>query len=188
MTDSMNFKPDPNKAALVVIDIQDKLARVMDQKVMDRVAQNSVVLIEAAREFGIPILVTEQYVKGLGKTIPAVQIALQDVEPIEKIAFSTCGSSEFRSALTATKARDIILCGIEAHVCVLQTTLDLLSEGYRVFVPADAVCSREKMNWKLALGIMRDAGAVIGSTEIFVFQMLKAAGTDSFKKLSKLIK
>ena len=188
MTDSMNMRPDPTKAALVVIDIQEKLARVMEQKVMDKVARNTVIMVEAAREFDLPILVTEQYVKGLGKTVAPVQAALKDTPAMEKMEFSSCGSSEFRSELTATTARDIILCGIETHVCVLQTALDLLSEGYRVFIPADAVCSRSKTNWKLALNMMHEAGAVIGSTEIFVFQMLKVSGTESFKRLSKLIK
>jgi len=188
MPDIDKFIPDPEQAALVVVDIQEKLAQVMDQEVMNKVVQNTIVLIEAARTFEYPILMTEQYTKGLGKTVSGLQDALQSVDPLEKLAFSCCGDRHFKAALKASGAKDILLCGIETHVCVLQTALDLLKEGYRVFLPADAVCSRKKLNWKLACNLMHDAGVVVGSTEIFIFQMLRESGTERFKKLSKLIR
>jgi nicotinamidase-related amidase len=182
------FQPDPERSILIVIDIQEKMAAAMPDPVLKRVLRNSGILIETAKEFGFPILFTEQYPKGLGATVDVIQKYFPDTKAIEKISFSCCPEPSFMEAFDSFGERDVIICGMETHVCVLQTALDLIENGRQVFIPADASCSRTKSNWKLGIELMRDGGAVIGSTEIFVFQMLRAAGSESFKKLSKLVK
>ncbi len=188
MVDNGRFRPDPQKAVLVVIDIQDKLARVMPESDLPEMIHNTNVLIATAKELKFPILVTEQYPRGLGPTVKEVRDALGDVTPIEKLSFSCCAETRFMQALQATGARDVLLCGMETHVCLMQTALDLLDANYHVFAAADGMCSRKKLNWELALDEMRQAGVVVGSTETFLFQMLRVAGTESFKKLSALLK
>lgn len=188
MPEMDKYKIDAQKAALVVVDIQEKLAGGMDESVLENVVRNTGILAAAAHELGLPIILTEQYPKGLGPTLEGVREAVGEVIPIEKMAFSCCGETKFLDALRETGARDVILCGMESHICILQTVLDLLEADYHVFVPADALCSRKKMNWRLGLEAMRQAGALVGSTEMFLFQLLGIAGTDSFKKLSKLVR
>jgi nicotinamidase-related amidase len=132
--------------------------------------------------------VTEQYRKGLGATMPEIATALAGVAPRDKLAFSACGADGFAEDLEASLATDIILCGVEAHVCVSQTCLDLLDRNSRVFVVADAVSSRTPENARLGLERMRDAGAVIVSTEMVLFELLEAAGTEEFKQVLGLVK
>jgi nicotinamidase-related amidase len=132
--------------------------------------------------------VTEQYPKGLGKTHSNLRPLLENSPFYEKLSFSCFRQPAFRLELERLHIRDILICGIEAHVCVLQTALDLLENDYRVFVAADAMSSRSSFNYHTGLSLMRDAGAVIGSTETFLFQMLEEAGTDRFKQISKLVK
>jgi nicotinamidase-related amidase len=186
--DIRKFKLDPGRTALVVVDIQEKLAAAMPPNVAADVIRNTVTLMETAKDFGMPVLVTEQYPKGLGLTVKEIQDALQSYEPIEKITFSCWRTLAFARALEATGAQNVILAGMETHVCLLQTALDLLEKGYRVFIPSDALCSRGKANWRAGLRVMEQAGAVVGSTEMFLFQMLETAGTDRFKRLSKLVR
>ena len=184
-----HFIPDHQSAALVVIDIQERLAPAMPAEVMASVLRNTEILIAGARELGLPVILTEQYPRGLGPTLAPVQAALgPDTDPIEKLTFSCCGVAPFTTALDNHAVRDVIVCGIETHVCVYQTTLDLLSSGRQVFLAADAVCSRSRQNHKIGLKNMRQAGAVIGSTEMFLFQLLKKAGGDTFKAISRLVK
>ncbi len=181
--------PDQSRTALLVIDIQERLAPAMPHAVLASVLRNTRILIETACEFSLPILVTEQYPKGLGRTVPELTAVLPpESVPFEKVSFSCCAEPGFTPLLDSLGDRDIIVCGIETHVCVLQSTLDLLAAGRRVFVAADATCSRAKMNWRLGLDLMRQAGAGIGSTEIFAFALLRAAGTDRFKRISRLVK
>jgi nicotinamidase-related amidase len=181
--------PDPARSALLVIDIQERLSAAMQAGTLAGVVSNTVVLIETAREFNLPVLISEQYPRGLGPTLPQVMAALPaGTRPIEKLAFSCCGEPAFAPLLQQVAGLDLILCGIETHVCVLQTALDLLGLGQRVFVAADAVCSRSDDNRRLGLDLMQQAGAVIGSTEIFAFGLLRAAGSERFKRISKLIK
>src|SRR5260370_40324208 len=159
------------KAALAVIDIQERLLPSIFEA--DRVVRNTVRLIKGARILGIPVLVTEQYKKGLGATTPAVAAEIAGAVKMEKIAFSACGAAGFEKALKAKKVTDVILCGIEAHVCVSQTCLDLLDKGFRVFVVVDAMSSRTTDNHFVALERMRDAGAVVVSTELVRFELLE---------------
>jgi nicotinamidase-related amidase len=181
--------PNRERCALLVVDVQERLLPAMPPKVAASVLRNTGNLIAVAREFALPLLVSEQYPKGLGATVPEIKAALpEDFSPFTKIDFSCCAAPGFMPLLEAANAPEVILCGMETHVCVLQTALDLLSAGRRVYVAADATCSRAKYNWQLGLELMRQAGAVIGSTEIFAFALLGAAGSEQFKRISRLVK
>lgn len=171
---------------MVVIDIQERLLPAMHDR--ERVLQNAVRLTQAAAILKVPVIVTEQYRKGMGPTVPELAAGIGGVEPIEKLSFSCCGADAFGAALENHGAGDVILCGIEAHVCVLQTALDLLDRGFRAFVVADAVSSRTPENCSLALGRLRESGAVIVSTEMILFELLNRAGTDEFKQVLPLVK
>jgi len=134
------------------------------------------------------VLVTEQYPKGLGRTLPEVKTLLADVAPFEKTAFSCTDAEGFVEQLRALEAEHVILAGVEAHVCVLLTALDLLARGLRVSVVADAVCSRRAANLEIGLAQARQAGATITATETVVFQLLGRADSDAFRELSKLLR
>ena len=182
------FQMGRDKGVLTVIDVQGALVKAMDPRVVSQVIRNVQVLITFAKDMGIPILVTEQYPKGLGGTIPEIKETLEEILPIEKMAFSCCNVDVFNERLTHLGRKQILLCGMEAHVCVLQTTADLLERGYDVHVVADAICSRRKLDWDLGLRWMEKKGAMILSTEIIAFQLLKEAGTDEFKRLSRFLR
>lgn len=171
---------------LLIIDIQVKLAEVMDVK--DKIIENVDHLIELAKLRNIPIVLTEQYPKGLGQTVERIRNSLPVYKPFEKLSFSCCNENTFFDLIKSFNRKRIVVTGMETHVCVLQTSLDLIKEGFYVHVVQDAVCSRAKQNWKIALEFMRDAGAVITSTETVLFQWLKVAGTEEFKKIIKRIK
>ncbi len=173
-------------AALLIVDIQERLAAAM--KYREKVTANVLHLIEAARIMELPIVVTEQYPKGLGPTTEAVRGALPSYQPVEKLSFSCCGEPAFMEVMRTTGRKKIILTGMETHVCVLQTCLDLLQEGYDVHLAADAVCSRYKDNYRIGIEHLRQAGAVVTSTETILFQLLQKAGTEAFKIISKRIK
>jgi hypothetical protein len=174
------------QAGLVVLDIQDRLLPAIFEK--ERVLQNSLRLVQGATILQVPVISTEQYRKGLGPTVPEVAAAIPGISPLEKVAFSACGAAGFIPALQHQKLSKIILCGIEAHVCVSQTCLDLLDQGFRVFVAADAVSSRTPENCRFGLDRMRAAGAVIVSTEMALFELLEQAGTAEFKQVLALVK
>ena len=180
------FFLDKNNAILLIIDIQERLAPVM--KVRDSVVRNCLHLIELAATYTIPIVVTEQYPKGLGKTVGELRDALQDHSPIEKLTFSCCEEPSFLSEMKKYGRKSVILTGMETHVCVLQTCIGLLNEGFHVHLVKDAACSRSKENWKTSVEFMRDAGAVVTCTETVLFQVLQIAGTEEFKAISKRIK
>ena len=173
-------------AALVIIDIQEKLAVAMKHK--EQVVNNSLHLIEIARLLQIPILLTEQYPKGLGPTLPEIKEALPVYALFEKLSFNCCQETGFPEKIAALGRKKLILTGMETHICVLQTSLGLLQSGYTVQVVQDAVCSRTKANFKTGIELMRTAGAVITCTEILLFQLLQKAGTEPFKVISKRIK
>jgi nicotinamidase-related amidase len=180
---------DRGRTALVVIDVQERLFPAMDADHREEVMRNIKVLTAAARRLNLGTLVTEQYPKGLGHTLQEVKDALPEgVQPVEKVAFSCLGADTFRSRLVATGARQLLLAGIEAHVCVLMSALDLLAEGYAVHVVADAVTSRTQANWRLAMAQLRQAGAVVTTTETALFQLLRQADTDDFRELARLIR
>jgi len=174
------------QTGLVVVDIQTKLMKVMRQK--ERVADNTLKLIHMAKLFDIPIVVTEQYPKMIGPTLPEINEALPDTTAIKKTEFNCCDVDPFMQALKSDGLINVILTGVESHICVLQTCLDLLDKGYIVHVPRDAVDSRTEENWLMSLNLMEKAGAVITSTETVIFQILKKAGTKEFKEMLRLIK
>jgi nicotinamidase-related amidase len=181
------------RAALLVVDIQDRLVPAMPEPVRDQVLRNTAILIEAAHRLGLPIVVSQQYPKGLGPTVAAIEHALaQDATAVlhrfDKVEFSAAACAEF-AALAPKLGRDQwIVVGMEAHVCVYQTARGLVERGYAVHVAADAVCSRTKANWKIGLGLAERAGAIVSSTEVCVFDLLGRAGSDEFKALSRAIK
>ena len=180
---------DRERTALVVIDVQERLFPAMDADHREEVMRNIKVLTATARRLHLGMLVTEQYPKGLGHTLQEVKDTLPaEVQPVEKVAFSCLGVDAFRSRLAATGARQLLLAGIEAHVCVLMSALDLLAEGYAVHVVADAVTSRTQANWRLAMAQLRQAGVVVTTTETVLFQLLRQADTDDFRELARLIR
>jgi nicotinamidase-related amidase len=156
---------------VVVVDVQERLFNAVDAERRDDMVTNVKILVSAARRVGVPVLVTEQYPKGLGKT-----------------AFSCAEADGFMERLRALGAEHVILTGIETHVCVLLTALDLLTRGLRVSIVADAVCSRRPENLEIGLGQARQAGAVVTATETVVVQLLGSADSDAFRELSKLLR
>jgi len=173
------------EAILLIIDIQDRLVPAMKYK--EQVIRNTNTIISFAKNLGIPIIVTEQYPKGLGKTISDLSDNLKESLTYEKITFSGC-TSEVTVALKELGRKKIIITGMETHVCVFQTVRDLIAYGYQVFVVGDAVCSRTKENYLNGLSLMSAMGAVVTNTETVFFDLMKEADTPLFRKLSKLIK
>jgi nicotinamidase-related amidase len=191
---SQSLQPHPmalarEHAALLVCDVQERLFPVMDADHREEVMRNIKVLAASARRLGVPILVTEQYPKGLGHTLQELLDTLgPGTEPLEKVTFSCCAVGTFRARLEATGARQVVLTGIEAHVSVLMSAFDLIALGYSVQVAADAVTSRTQANWRLAMDQLRQAGAVVTATESVLFQLLRQADTDEFRELARLIR
>jgi nicotinamidase-related amidase len=181
-----NFFLDKEDALLLIIDIQERLAVVMKEK--DKVVKNTQHLIELAKMISFPVVVTEQYPKGLGRTVPELQTAIPGYKPIEKTSFDCCGETSFLSEIGKFGKKKIIIAGMETHVCVLQTTTSLLKAGFVTHVVQDAICSRTEENWRTGIAFMHDAGAVVTCTETVLFQLLKVAGTEEFKKISQRIK
>jgi nicotinamidase-related amidase len=173
---------------LVVVDVQERLFNAMDAERRDDMVANVKILVSAAQRLGLPVLVTEQYPRGLGRTLPEVRALLGETPAFEKTVFSCAGADGFVARLRALGAGHVILTGIEAHVCVLLTALDLLGLGLRVSIVADAVCSRRPANLDVGLAQARQAGAVITATETVVFQLLGGADNDAFRELSKLLR
>ncbi len=182
------FMLESAKALLVVIDVQEKLCAAMDANVLAQLTKNAGILLESAKELAIPVIFTEQYVKGLGPTLTELKQRAPAAPCPEKLTFSCCGNEAFIKQLKESGRTQIIVTGMETHVCVLQTVIDLLDAGFIVHVVKDAVMSRSNDNRQTAMEAMALAGAVPTSTESVVFQLLKIAGTESFKKLSKLVK
>ncbi len=174
-----------DNTALIVIDIQVALTRVMHEK--GRLVDNAQKLIEGANALGLPIILTEQYPKGLGHTIPEIA-ELIEPEPVEKTAFSCCGEEAFVQAVEALGRRQLLLCGIETHVCVYQTARELAERGYEVEVAADAVSSRAVGNKLIGLDRIKTAGAKLTSVEMALFELLKVAEGDAFKQIVRIVK
>jgi nicotinamidase-related amidase len=172
-------------AGLVLVDLQERLLPAMFES--KRLVQSVTCLLKGASILGLPIFATEQYRKGLGPTIEPVAQLIQGV-PFQKMSFSACGAEGFLEALRQKNLTQAVLCGIEAHVCVTQTCLDLLAEGLTLFVVADAVSSRAPENHRIGLQRMRDAGAVIVSSEMVLFELLEKAGTEEFKQILAMVK
>jgi nicotinamidase-related amidase len=169
------------RAALVVIDVQEAFRQAVGE--FDAVARNAGVLVQGARELGLPVVVTEQYPQGLGETVPEVAEHLDGVERHAKTVFSAARAQGFDLA----GREQALVCGIEAHVCVEQTVQDLLDRGIEVHVAADAVSSRTALNRRLGLEKMERSGAWVTSTEMALFELLGEAGTPEFKAIQKLV-
>ncbi len=145
-------------------------------------------LLEGFRILQIPLVITEQYPKGLGPTLEPLSLLLEKEPVIEKISFSCCGEPGVRDKLNSLKRPTIIICGIEAHVCVLQTVVDLVEQGYRAVVVEDCISSRKPEDKRVAVERMRSEGAVITTCESVLFELTGVAGTDEFKAISRLVK
>jgi nicotinamidase-related amidase len=180
------FALDRQAAILLVVDIQERLAAAMAER--ERVEAGARRLIEGARILGVPVVHTEQYPRGIGPTVAGLREALGDRPAVEKITFDCCREPAFLPPLAAAGRKTVVLCGMETHICVLQTCLGLLERGYGVHVAADAVCSRDAANSRVGLELMRDAGAVVTCTETVLFQLLERAGTPEFKAVQQLVK
>lgn len=175
-----------NDSVLVLIDIQGKLAQIVDDSefVIDNIAK----VTEGVRLLGLPVLWLEQYPKGLGPTVEQIAQHLTDLEPIEKITFSAYDTPEFVSQLEATGRKKVLIAGIETHICVYQTVAHLLQNGYEVEVLADCVSSRTALNSEIGLEKIVQLGAKVTSVEMALFEMLQVAKGDTFKAVSKLVK
>lgn len=173
-----------DKAVLVIVDLQTTLANVMDSKAI--LIENAIRMVRGAQALQIPVIVTEQ-VK-LGPTVPEVTSLLPQIKAIVKESFSCSGNKEFGDALSRQKRQQVLLTGIEAHVCVYQTTVDLLNSGYEVHVVSDAVSSRTARNRELGLQKMKDHGASITGTEIALFELLKTAAHEKAREIFKIVK
>jgi nicotinamidase-related amidase len=170
------------RAALVVVDVQEAFRPAVLE--FERVAHNASVLIEGAKALDVPVVATEQYPKGLGRTVPEVAEHLDGVEPLEKVCFSAADAEGF----DLDGRGQALVCGIEAHVCVSQTVLDLLDRGLEVHVARDAATSRTEEDREVGLRKMERAGAAITSVETALFELLGAAGSEEFKAVQRLVK
>ena len=173
---------DPAECALIVIDVQEKLLPAIFER--DRVVKNSQLLVRAAGILNFPTIATTQYAKGLGETVADLKSLLPS-NPIDKQMFSCFGSDVFCSMLKRLPGRrnTLLLCGMESHICVAQTALAALREGYMVHVASDAVSSRTPWNLNIGLDRMRAAGAVISSTEMIIYELLHSSATEEFKRM-----
>jgi isochorismate hydrolase len=177
------------RSHLLIVDIQEKLSAAMDEKVLAQVVTHAGILAEAAGMLDIPMVHTEQYPKGLGPTLPAVQEKLPADSPAyDKTCFSSCRAAGVDTLLDVEQRPQVLIAGMEAHVCVLQTAFDLLGKGFQPFVVGDAVCSRHKRNYKNALRRMAEAGVIVTNTESVLFEWLGDAKHAQFKAVTKLIR
>jgi nicotinamidase-related amidase len=174
---------EPGQCALVVIDIQQKLLPPIFQK--EQLVRNTQLLIRAAGILKIPTLLSTQYSKGLGSTVPEISALLPGTEPVDKTLFSCLGSDAFCALLKRLPGQrnTLLLCGMESHICVMQTALAALHDGYLVHVASDAVSSRTEWNWKIGLDRMRAAGAIISSTEMMIYELMRSSSSAAFKEL-----
>jgi nicotinamidase-related amidase len=173
--------------ALVVVDIQEKLLPPIFNK--DELIKKSQLLIRTANVLEIPVVVTTQYAQGLGAVVPEIASLINHAGAIDKLDFSCFGSNDFRSALKSHSNRNtVLLCGMEAHICVMQTALGALNDGYLVHVATDAIGSRVRWNWDIGIDRMRTAGAVISTTEMMIYELLRCSGTQEFKQILPYLK
>ena len=173
---------------LVVIDVQERLVAAMAEKPRQQTLHNISLLSQIANTLKIPITHTEQYPKGLGPTEEMVRAHLAETEAIEKTCFSCFGAEGFITAVSLAQRQQIILCGMESHVCVLQTAIELQQAGYQVFVVEDGICARHKRHHKNALGRLRQAGIIVTNAESVVFEWLRDATHPDFKSVSRLLR
>jgi len=179
---------DANDSVLLIVDIQTRLTAVMPAKVLARLQRNTSLLIGAADKLGIPTFTTEQYPKGLGQIEPDIQKILPvDTRRYEKTRFSCVGADNFIHDLAATGKKQIIMAGMEAHVCILQTAIDLRHQGYTIFVVGDGVCSRHRESYETALQQLRRSDVIVCDAESVLFEWLRDARHEKFKEVQALI-
>ena len=177
---------DRHSSALVVVDIQERIAAVMQDR--ERVIDRTSLLIRGFQALDLPIYYTEQYPKGLGPTEPAIRELLGDLQPYEKLTFSVCGDRNLVHDIGERKVRQVVVAGIETHVCVFQSAMDFTHFGFQTSVVADAVTSRKSIDHETALARLRQHGVTITTAEMVLFELLYTAGTEEFKAISKLVK
>lgn len=174
------------KTILALVDIQEKLLKVMWKK--EGLILKISKLIKAFKIMELPVLLTEQYPQGIGKTDQSISDLLKDIKPIEKICFSCMGKDKFSEGIKSSGKDQVVLCGIESHICILQTALDLLDQGYFVYIPYDGTSSRKESDYRNALDRMQKEGVVIGSIESAIFELLKTADSPAFRQILRIIK
>lgn len=175
-----------DSTALLIIDIQEKILKVMADQ--NSVINNTIKLIKGFKVLNIPIFYTEQYPKGLGATAAQLQKELEGLSAIQKMSFSCFGAGNFFTRLKDNNVTQVVVAGIESHVCVQQTVLDLIANDFQVNVAADAVSSRKEADYKIALDRMKTHGVEVTSTEAILFELLNESGTEEFKLVSKIVK
>ncbi|MCW9023519.1 MAG: hydrolase [Gammaproteobacteria bacterium] len=179
---------DASLSQFLIIDVQTRLGKAMPQQPHSQLLNNLAVLCQAAQQLHVPIHYTEQYPNGLGHTEAEIELYLKDILATEKTGFSCCSAEGFLNRLKNTTRKQIVISGMESHVCVLQTVMQLLDEQFQVYVVADAIVSRNKQHHKNALSRMQQAGAIITNYESVIFEWLRDATHPEFKSLSKLIR
>ena len=176
-----------NETAVLVVDYQEKLLPAMSG--LEELMDNSKKLLKGLKELGVPMIVTEQYKKGLGSTVPEIAECIgDDFKAYEKLTFSGVCTEEISDAIKALGKKNILVCGVEAHVCVLQSVIDLKAQGYNVLLVEDCVTSRKQADKETAVKRAMGEGAFITSAEAVLFELLYAAGTPTFKVISKIVK
>jgi len=183
-----NYFIDRNDAFVMLIDVQEKLIAAMKDKIEEDLKKNCEIILQTAKEYNIPVIVTEQYRRGLGNTVHELQDVIQGSDNLEKTFFNCTKDCNIDTKIDSMDKKTAILMGIESHICVLQTALSLLQKGMNVIIASDAVASRRKKDWEMALRVLEDAGAIIYPTETISFMILEKAGTPEFKKISPLFK
>jgi nicotinamidase-related amidase len=178
-----NYKLDKDDCILIIIDMQEKLMKAMPTR--EKVYKNTNLLLAAAEQMDIPVIVTEQYPSGLGATVDEIKVNLKEYEYFDKMEFSAYPGL---TKLISASRKTLLVTGSETHVCIYQTTRDLIENGYNVHLVKDAVCSRFEENYLNGLELMRDMGAVITNTETVLFDLLQLAGSPDFKVISKMLK
>lgn len=176
-------------SCLLVIDIQTRLTAAMPGKVLERLKRNTVMITKSATLLSIPVIATQQYPQGLGPLVPEISEALTGAcRKFDKTCFSCAAADGFMQALEQTGRKQIIITGLEAHVCVLQTAIELLAAGYHVFVVADAICSRQRENYENAIQRLQQSGAILCNTESVMFEWLKDARHEHFKAIAGMLR
>jgi len=185
------LRPERQDTAIVIVDAQERLAAAMPKQILDQALRRWITLIEMAAALKLPVAISEQYPKGLGSTLPVLKEAAAKVMPptryLEKIDFSCCESPLFEQFL-GNGRRTFIIGGMETHICVYQTVRGLIARGYNVQVPLDACVSRRKLDWQMGSSLMGRLGAVMTTTETVLFDLVRRAGGEEFRALSKLVK
>ena len=180
----------PASTALRVVDVQEKLAAAMPEGTLAELVKNAGILLEAAEVLGVTVVASEQYPKALGPTMPAIasKLGAMGVKALPKMAFDACSELAIARALADSGVRNVVVVGMETHVCVFQTCRELVKRGYATYVVADAVASRREENRKIGLSLCERAGAIVTATETVAFDLLEHAGTGAFKAVSKLVR